>query len=115
MTHTTETTAAATDVAAFFADLDGAQFERKLSIALSMVAAAAVDARKQGKVTLELTFDHIPGTSQVQCEHTLKFTKPTADGEAGEKEKRSTVLHVGRFGALSLAQPSLMPTQNELV
>ena len=33
------------------------------------------------------------------------------DGKAGEEETRSTVLHVGTFGALSLAQPSLLEKQ----
>ena len=78
------------------------------------VAAATVDNDKTGEVSIKLTFQRIPGTSQVRCEHTLKYVKPTMDGKAGEEEKRSTVLHVGKFGALSLAQPSLMGKQGEL-
>lgn len=108
VTSKTETTAAVTDVGEFITDLDGGVFDRKLSIALSQVAAATVDNDKTGEVTVKLTFQRIPGTSQVRCEHTLKYVKPTMDGKAGEEEKRSTVLHVGKFGALSLAQPSLM-------
>jgi hypothetical protein len=53
----------------------------------------------------------------VRCEHVLKFVKPTMDSKSGEEEKRSTVLHVGKFGALSLAQLSLMgkpATQREI-
>ncbi len=103
-----DTTAAATDVAEFVTDLDGGLFDRKLSIALSQVAAAVVDHDKAGAVSISFAFKRIEGTTQVRCEHTLTFTKPTKDGEAGEKEKRSTVLHVGRFGKLSLAQPSLL-------
>lgn len=98
-----QSTSAATDVGEFISDLDGGVFERKLSIALSKVAAAAVDNKKAGKVTIELTFKQIPGTTQVHCEHTLKFVHPTMDGEASEKEKRTTPLHVGKFGKLSLA------------
>lgn len=99
----TSSTSAATDVGEFITDLDGGMFDRKLSIALSQVAAATVDHDKTGKVSIELTFKKIPGTSQVQCEHILKFNRPTADGKAGEEEKRSTPLHVGKFGRLSLA------------
>lgn len=120
MTETTtkpDTTASATNVSEFIGDLDGTNFERKLSAALSLVAAAAVDHKKSGEVNISFKFAHIPGSNQVLCEHVLKFTKPTLDGKSGEEEKRSTVLHVGRFGALSLAQPSLMgkpATQRDL-
>lgn len=110
-----ETTAAATDVGEFITDLDGGVFDRKLSIALSQVAAATVDNDKAGEVSIKLSFSRIPGTTQVRCEHTLKYVKPTMDGKAGEEEKRSTVLHVGKFGALSLAQPSLLGKQGEIV
>lgn len=93
---------AATDVSEFFQELDGGVFERKLSIALSTVAASVVDNDRVGKVTIELSLTKIPGTSQVHCGHTLKFTRPTMDGEASEKEKRSTPMHVGKFGKLSI-------------
>lgn len=96
-------TAAATDVGEFITDLDGGIFDRKLSIALSQVAAATVDHDKAGEVNVKFTFTKIPGTTQVRCEHQLKFTKPTLDGKSGEEEKRSTVLHVGKFGRLTLA------------
>ncbi len=115
MTEKSETTSATTDVSEFITDLDGGVFDRKLSIALSQVAAATVDNDKTGEVTVKLTFQRIPGTSQVRCEHTLKYVKPTMDGKAGEEEKRSTVMHVGKFGALSLAQPSLIGNQREIV
>lgn len=94
---------AATDVAEFIADLDGGMLDRKLSIALSQVAAASVDTDKVGEVTLKFSFKKIPGTHQVHCEHSLKFVKPTLDGKSGEEEKRSTPLHVGKFGRLSIA------------
>lgn len=110
---THQSTSAATDVAEFITDLDGGVFDRKLSIALSQVAAAVVDHDKAGEVTISLKFKRIEGTSQVRCEHVLKFTRPTMDGKAGEEESRSTVLHVGKFGALSLAQPSLLEKQRQ--
>lgn len=40
--------------------------------------------------------------------HTLTFTKPTSMGKSSEETDGATVLHVGKFGALSLAQPSLL-------
>lgn len=108
MSEKSQSIAAATDVGEFVTDLDGGMFDRKLSIALSQVAAAAMDNNKTGEVTVKFSFSRIPGTHQVQCEHMLKYVKPTMDGKAGEEEKRNTVLHVGKFGRLSLAQPSLM-------
>lgn len=103
--------AASTDVSEFISDLDGGIFERKFSIALSQVAASVVDHDKAGKVQIELSFERIDGTAQVRCEHVLKFVRPTLDGRAAEEEKRSTVLHVGKGGALSLAQPSLLENE----
>lgn len=113
--HDTNSTAAATDVGEFITDLDGGQFEHKLSIALSQVAAAVVDNDRAGEVKVTFTIKRIQGTHQVAIEHGLKFTKPTSSGKAGEEEKRVTVLHVGKFGALSLAQgPLFKETQTKL-
>lgn len=98
-----ETTAAATDVGEFITDLDGGVFDRKLSIALSQVAASVVDNNKVGEVNVKLTFKRIPGTTQVHVEHTLKYVKPTMDGKAGEEESRTTAMHVGKYGKLTLA------------
>jgi len=108
MSNPEQSTSAATDVAAFLEDLDGGVFDRKLSIALSQVAAASIDNDKAGEVNIKFTFKKIPGTCQVQCEHTLKFSRPTADGKAGEEEKRTTPLHVGKYGRLSLAPENQM-------
>jgi len=94
---------AATDVGEFITDLDGGVFDTKLSTALSQVAAAVVDHDKVGEVTVSFSFKKIPGTSQVHCAHKLKFNKPTMDGKAGEEESRTTPLHVGKFGRLTLA------------
>lgn len=96
-------TSAATDVAEFMTDLDGGQFDRMLSIALSQVAAGTCDNDGKGEVVVKFAFSKVPGSSQVICQHTLKFTRPTADGKAGEEATRKTALHVGKFGRLTLA------------
>jgi hypothetical protein len=106
MNHQSET--AATDVGEFVTDLDGGMFDRKLSIALSQVAAAVVDQDKAGEVNVKFAFKKIPGTGQVHVSHTLKFSRPTLDGKAGEEETRTTALHVGKFGKLSLAPENQM-------
>ena len=99
---TVDSTAAATDVGEFITDLDGGQFDRMLSIALSQVAAGVVDNKRVGEVNIKFHIEHIPGTSQINLKHTLKFARPTADGKAGEEATRTTVLHVGKFGKLTL-------------
>lgn len=104
----TQSTAAATTVSEFMEDLDGGMFDRKMSVALSTVAASSMDHDKVGEVSIKFSFKKIPGTHQVQCEHVLKFTRPTADGKASEEEKRSTALHVGKFGRLTLAPENQM-------
>lgn len=97
-----EASTAATDVQEFITDLDGGQFERMLSVALSQSAAAAVDNKKQAEVNVKLVLKPIEGTSQVQIAHTLVFRKPTQDGKTSEEATRATTLYVGRFGRLSL-------------
>ena len=102
-----ETTRAATDVAEIVTELDGGQFERQLSIALSVVAAKVVDFDKKGRVTIELDIEKIAGTFQVRVGHKLKFTHPTGTGKASEETGGATVLHVGKYGKLSIAQQPL--------
>lgn len=103
-----ESTRAATDVPEFVSDLDGGQFEHMLSVALSEVAAAVVDRdTKKGSVHVQLDFERITGTHQVRVAHKLTFKKPTLTGKATEEACGATVLHVGKYGALSLAQPRL--------
>ena len=108
MNQANSSTSAATDVGEFITDLDGGQFDRKLSIALSQVAASTMDHDKAGEVSLKFSFKKIPGTGQVHITHTLKFSKPTLDGKAGEEESRTTPLHVGKFGKLSLSPENQM-------
>ena len=116
MTTKPDTTAAATDMSEFMSDLDGGQLKRKLSTAISQVACAVMDndKDKSGDVTLALKFTRIPGTSQITVSHMLKFSRPTSAGKAGEEETRETVMHVGKFGALSLAQPSLLDKSKQV-
>lgn len=111
--HEIDTARAATDVAEFLTDLDGGQMEHLLSIALSETAAAVVDRSRKGAVTLTLSFEHIPNTRQVAVGHKITFTKPTSSGKVSEESEGATVLHVGRYGALSLAQPSLLDPERK--
>lgn len=106
---------AATDVAEFVTDLDGGVFDIALSTALSKVAAAVIDHdKKGGKVKIEFDFERIAGTYQVRIGHKLTFTHPTSLGKSSEEMKGATVLHVGKYGALSLAQQPLIGKQGEL-
>ena len=109
MSSTHSSTSAATDVGEFITDLDGGQFDRMLSIALSQVAAGTCDNDGKGSVAVNLEFTKVPGASQVIVTHTLKFTRPTADGKASEEVKRKTAMHVGKFGRLTLAPENQFP------
>lgn len=99
---------AATDVPEFVSDLDGGIFETMLSQALSETAAASIDHGKTGEVTIKFKFEKITGTHQVRLQHDMKFSKPTSMGKSSEETSGATVLHVGKYGALSLAQSSLL-------
>jgi hypothetical protein len=98
----------ATDVADLITDLDGGAFELMLSRALSEAAAAAVDHERKAEVTIKFKIERIKNTHQVRVEHELKYNKPTSVGRSSEEVSTATVLHVGKFGALTLAQPSLL-------
>lgn len=99
---------AATDVPEFISDLDAGMFERILSQALSETAAAAIDHGRVGEVSIKFKIEQIQGTHQVRLQHDVKFKKPTSMGTASEETSSATVLHVGKYGRLSLAQPSLL-------
>lgn len=107
--------AAATDVPEFITDLDGGQFEVMLSTALSRVCAAVVDHERKGKVTVTFDIQKIPGTYQVRIGHGVKFSNPTSMGMQSEEVETATVLHVGKGGALSLAQAPLFGKQSEML
>jgi hypothetical protein len=104
---------AATDVAEFLTDLDGGQFETMLSVAVSQVAAAAIDHERKGKVKIELDFEKIKNTHQVVVTHTLKFEKPSRLGSTSETVKGGSVLHVGKGGRLTLAQQRLIDENSQ--
>lgn len=101
-------TSAATDVSEFITDLDGGVFDAALSTALSQSAAATIDNGKQSEVTIKFKILKITGTHQVRIQHDLKFTKPTSMGKTSDEIGGTTVLHVGQYGRLSLAQTSLL-------
>lgn len=110
----TQPTQAVTDVPEFITDLDGGQFDRSLSIALSQTAAAVVDNNATGEVKITMKIKPITGSHQVRVEHTLEFKRPTMDGKASEVVARSTVMHVGQFGKLTLAQPPRRSSRSHL-
>lgn len=108
MAEKPDTSAAATDVPELIAELDGGMFDHMLSVALSQTAARVIDHQKVGEVTIKLKLEKIPGTQQIRLGHNLKFSMPTGTGKSSEETEGATVLFVGRFGRLSLAQPSLL-------
>lgn len=84
------------------------------SIALSRVASHVVDHVKPGEVHIKLKVSPIKGTFQVDIQTELKFIHPTTQGKAMETAQSTTVLHVGKFGRLSLSQQPLIGKQGEI-
>jgi hypothetical protein len=89
-----------TQVDKFVSDLDGGEFEHKLSKVLSMVAGSVMDNNKGGEITIKLTVSRL-SVQQVMVTHELKFTRPTARGKQTETEKNGTPMFVGEKGAMS--------------
>lgn len=120
--NTNRPVTAATDVSGLIADLDAGMLEIALSRAMSEVAASVVDhgtngsKTRKGSVKIEFEFEHIKGTHQVITNHRVSFSKPTSMGKASEELEGTTVLHVGRYGALSITQQQMdfSTTQKDL-
>lgn len=108
---TNRPTTAPTDVAEFVTDLDGGQFELLASMALSESAAATIDFGRVSEVTIKFKIEQIPGTHQVRIQHDTKFKRPTSMGTKTEETGGATVMHVGKYGALSLAQPGMFDNE----
>lgn len=89
-------------------EFDGGQYLLMLARALGSVASSVVDHDRKGKIVLELDITRIKKTHQVAIKHALKFQRPTMDGEAGEKVSRETVMHVGKFGKLTIMPETQM-------
>lgn len=92
-----QSTAAATDVAEFITDLDGGQFERLLSIALSQTAAAVVDNGKKGEVKVTFQVERIPGTLQREHYAALESERDALREELAELRKQEPVAWQCRF------------------
>ena len=75
-----------------------------------VMGALPEPALAEGEVKVTFQVERIPGTHQVRVGHVLKFTKLTSMGRSMEETDGATVLYVGKFGALSLAQPDLFDT-----
>ncbi|WNO60409.1 hypothetical protein [Rheinheimera sp. MMS21-TC3] len=89
-----------TPVDKFIADLDGGQFEEKLSKVISIVAGAVMDHESGGEITIKLTVKPL-SPQQVMVKHDLKFTRPTLRGKQQENETMSTPMYVGEKGKLT--------------
>jgi len=89
-----------TEVDKFIADLDGGQFEEKLSKVLSLVAGSVMDYESSGEVTIKLTIKPL-SPQQVMVQHDLKFVRPTQRGKQQETESTKTPMYVGEKAKLS--------------
>jgi hypothetical protein len=91
-----------TNVAEFFADLDGGVFEEKLAHALSEVALAVVEQDKAGRIKLTFDLKRIGTSYQVNVAHKLEYVRPTGRGKLSEDNTTASPMHVGTGGRLSL-------------
>ncbi len=100
--------------------LDAGVFEEKLNHAIRDVAFAVVandDSRKKGKLTIELSFERINMTEQVNLTHKLTWDVPTAKGKRVEHNATATALFVNRSGTLTVSpekQLDLIPRKQQV-
>lgn len=94
-----------TTIETLMAELDGGTLGPRIAAALAEAAvgtAACNDKRKRGKVTIEFAITPVGGDqSQVQIDHTVKFTSPTQRGKKQEEIATSSVMYVSQRGTLT--------------
>jgi len=93
------------DIQTILPDMDGGVFLEKISRAVQDTALGVVvhgDKGKKGKVTIELTFERIGESMQVQCRHKLVYSRPTRRGKASEEDTTETPFYVDNRGRLSI-------------
>lgn len=71
-------------------------------MAFREVAFGVTNERRTGEIVIRLKIKPINDSSQVNCQHSIKYTKPTAKGSVVEDATTSTLLHVGKGGRMSL-------------
>lgn len=89
------------DATQMLQDLDGGTLTDQLSSAIHEVAKSVVlngDAKRKGKVTLELTFEQIRNASQVNIAHKLSYKQLTPKGDVSETRGDESPMHVTRTG-----------------
>ena len=95
-----------TPIEVLMEELDGGTLGPRLAAALAEAAvsvAACNDKRKKGTVSLEFKIIPVGGDqSQVQIDHTLKFTSPTQRGKKQEEISTSSVMYCSNRGALTV-------------
>ena len=92
----------ATDVQQFIADLDGGVFEQKIGIALSDVAAGAVDFNNVGEVTVKFKIKRIDNSAAVVVAHSITQKRPTSHGDRSETDNTSTPMYIGAGGKMTI-------------
>lgn len=94
-----------TTIETLMAELDGGTLGPRIAAALAESAlgvAGCNDKRKKGKVMVEFTITPIGADqTQVQIDHTVKFSSPTQRGKKSEDITTSSVMYVSRRGALT--------------
>ena len=101
-----------TSASNLIATVNGGELDIRLTKALHDAAAAAVSLEKPAKVTLELVFEPIKGTSQVATEYKLGYSRPNnLKGKVAETMADEAVLHVSHKGELSVTQRTLPGVQ----
>lgn len=91
-----------TNVAEFVSELQAGVFEQQIAKAINDTALGVVEHARKGKVIIELEFNHIKNTNQVNISHTLTFSRPTKRGTVKEDLTYDTPMYVGRGGKVTI-------------
>lgn len=97
-----------TNVPEFFGELGAGVVQEKLAHVLSECALAVAsndNAKKVGKIGIELTFAKFGEGAQVLIAHKISKSIPTKRGKRTEEDTTETLMYVGRGGVMTINPP----------
>ena len=85
---------------------DATLFMAKFEAALKEVALGVSVTGKKGSVSITLDLERIGDSASLKVSHTLKRSKPTANGKNTEENTTSTPMYCNGLGELTISPES---------
>ncbi len=84
-------------------ELGAGIFTKKFTEAIKLAAIGTIQNHRKGSVVVTLEFNQIGESDSVTVKHTLKYCRPTKNGDQVERDITSTPMYVNREGYLTIS------------